>query len=77
MIRFLQRESLSSHQTSRGTACYGLVRQIYCIIILYINNYILYSNIFRLFAHADDADIDEPMKPDVGHTLGVEDKTPG
>ena len=42
-----------------------------------MNNYILYSNICRLFAHADDADIDEPMKPDVGHTLGVEDKTPG
>jgi hypothetical protein len=30
-----------------------------------------------LFAHADDADIDEPLKPDEGHTLGAEDKIPG
>ncbi|CAB4021971.1 UBX domain-containing 1-like, partial [Paramuricea clavata] len=29
-----------------------------------------------LFAHADDADIDEPLKPDEGHTLGAEDKIP-
>ncbi|XP_028417840.1 UBX domain-containing protein 1-like [Dendronephthya gigantea] len=29
-----------------------------------------------LFAHADDSDIDEPLKPDQGHTLGAETKTP-
>ena len=31
----------------------------------------------RLLAHADDPDIDEALKPDVGHTLGADDKTPG
>ena len=25
---------------------------------------------FRLFAHAEDPDIDEPYKPPVGHVLG-------
>ena len=25
---------------------------------------------FRLFAHAEDPDIDEPFKPSVGHVLG-------
>ena len=25
---------------------------------------------FRLFAHAEDPDIDEPFKPPVGHVLG-------
>ena len=29
-----------------------------------------------LFAHADDPDIDEPLKPDAGHTLGADDRTP-
>lgn len=32
----------------------------------------------RLFAHSDDADIDEPFKPDTECALGLEqDKTPG
>ena len=35
------------------------------------------SILYRLFAHADDPDIDEPLEPDVGHSLASGDKTPG
>jgi uncharacterized UBP type Zn finger protein len=38
---------------------------------------LIHQTFFRLFAHADDPDIDEPLKPDTGNTLGADDKTPG
>ena len=35
-------------------------------------NHMIYAMalFFRLFAHAEDPDIDEPYKPPVGHVLG-------
>lgn len=36
-----------------------------------------YCSIFRLFEHASDPDIDEPVKIDPGHILGAELSIPG
>lgn len=35
-------------------------------------NHLMYEMVlfFRLFAHSEDPDIDEPYKPPVGHVLG-------
>lgn len=35
-------------------------------------NHLIYEMVlfFRLFAHSEDPDIDEPYKPPVGHVLG-------
>jgi hypothetical protein len=57
--------------TGEGTTLFS------CLNIVTSSSFTKPIYFFRLFAHADDPDIDEPLKPDTGNTLGADDKTPG